>query len=645
MDKKKRIILIILALLILCVGTTLAYIIAQLQDSATGNASVTSDTVDLLKFEISKDITLNPTQFNVVEGGSDLSDSAVGSAILRANSTNDNATYNYYVYFQINSNNYIYTTDYEKPEIILTITGPTGSPITSVDGLTYVESLGGFDITTKSGLFKIAELYEIVSNSSTQDTIQDWTFTVTFINLDTNQAENGGKTLEAEIILSKEPRYTLANYIIENVYVEDGVNNLYYHDGNVETNLGSCTYQGNEVYDAFSGEVSFLESNCKNIFKLVLNDNSTIYYDENIKLYLFPQKLGLSYNINNVIFQEVKWDNNLNKCVTIDTNDEVYTIESDLAVEQVCSGTATWYSGQQTLIEYVGLGEFVSTEKLILEDANDKSYRYSGMYPDNYVCFGSSEDNCLNEYLYRIIGIFDEDNDGIYNIKLIKADYVTNNILGTNGRDYLGNNYNKYYPNLYGGNLDISLIPSYSWNNDTSVNENGSNNWATSELNLINLNTNFLNYFKNEWSSLIDNTTWFLGGISYNYTLKEIFDAERNNSGYNNNPTRYNAKIGLMYTSDYLYSIEPYYWQFSPEVISFTGWLQMGIDEWLLSINQDYNNYLFSLMYNGGLMVIPASGINETNIYNTARPVFYLNSNVVYSSGDGSINSPYRIEI
>ena len=102
LDEKKRMILIIIAVLILTIGVSLAFIIAQIQDSARGNASVTSDTTDNLRFNVTKDIYLNPTQFNVTEGGGGLSDSAVGTATLRANSTNEDATYTYYVYFQIN---------------------------------------------------------------------------------------------------------------------------------------------------------------------------------------------------------------------------------------------------------------------------------------------------------------------------------------------------------------------------------------------------------------------------------------------------------------------------------------------------------------------------------------------------------------
>ena len=209
-DFKNRKVLLIAICLLLVIGVSLAFFVAQISDGISSNFNVSSDTTDDLRFEVDKEIDLNPTQFNVLEGGSGLSDTAVGSAILRANSTQNTATYNYYVYFQINSNNYVYTTSDSKPEIVLTVTNPAGEEVTSIAGLTHVTATNadgsqvtGFDITTKSGLFNVASLYEITSNSSTAETKQDWTFKVTFINLTTNQSENGGKSLNAEIILSR----------------------------------------------------------------------------------------------------------------------------------------------------------------------------------------------------------------------------------------------------------------------------------------------------------------------------------------------------------------------------------------------------------------------------------------------------------
>ena len=256
-DKRKKLIILLITL-ILFIGASFAFVAAQLSVGIIGNANVTADTTDNLQFSVDKDINLNPTQFNVPEGGGGLSDTAIGSASLIANSTNNEASATYNVYFKINTNEYIYTTEDNKPEIVLTIIDPTGTSVTEVSGLTYVTAenadgttVRGFDITTEMGLFTIASDYGITSASSIDATEQDWIFTVTFINLTTNQTENSGSTLDAEIILGTEKRYTLANYIIENVYVEDGVNGLYYHDG-----VGAYTNANQEAGDnsyRFSG--------------------------------------------------------------------------------------------------------------------------------------------------------------------------------------------------------------------------------------------------------------------------------------------------------------------------------------------------------------------------------------------------------
>ena len=54
--------------------------------------------------------------------------------------------------------------------------------------------------------------------------------------------------------------------------------------------------------------------------------------------------------------------------------------------------------------------------------ARDNSFRYSGLNPNNYVCFGTDTIPCPNDNLYQIIGVFDEQ------VKLIKSitlgDYV-----------------------------------------------------------------------------------------------------------------------------------------------------------------------------------------------------------------------------
>ena len=244
---RRKITLIVLGvaiLIVLVVGITYAFFQNQIGEPATGNVGVDTDTPDNLQFNVSNDISININQFNFGPDAGNQSDDAVATATLLANSTNDTATYTYYVYFKINNNNYVYTTGDQKPEIILTVTDPTGAPVTEVEGLTYNQELGGFDITTANGTFAVASQYTITSNSSVTPTTQNWNFTATFINLDTDQGENAGKKMDAEIIIQQnELKPTLAEYIISQYTGTDGENDLYYHDADLANSAGDNSYR------------------------------------------------------------------------------------------------------------------------------------------------------------------------------------------------------------------------------------------------------------------------------------------------------------------------------------------------------------------------------------------------------------------
>ena len=274
--------------------------------------------------------------------------------------------------------------------------------------------------------------------------------------------------------------------------------------------------------------------------------------------------------------------------------------------------------------------------------AGDNSYRYSGANPNNYVCFGSTESPCPEENLYRIIGIFDDDKDGNYQIKLIKADYTTSDMLGTDGRDYDGA-YSYSAPN-YKGNMDTSTISAYRWNYDTSVDTYGSNNWTTSEFNKINLNTNYWNYLDTTWQDLIAETTWRLGGMNTLGTAKAVYDGERNNAGYGSNPTTYTDEIGLMYPSDYGYAASPDAWtnnlfNYNNSTITASNWLYMGLHEWPITPYSSIPNGVFCVSSSGNLYY------NSANYGNSARPVFYLKSNVALQGGSGTSSDPYRLAV
>ena len=276
--------------------------------------------------------------------------------------------------------------------------------------------------------------------------------------------------------------------------------------------------------------------------------------------------------------------------------------------------------------------------------AQDNSYRYSGANPNNYVCFGpgaEAEGTCANDNLYRIIGIFDDDKDGNYQIKLIKADYTTSDMLGTNGRDYAGAY--SYSTSNYKGSMETSTIAGYTWNYDTSVSKFGSNNWTTSEFNTINLNTNYWNYLGATWQNLIVETTWHLGGMtSMSNTAKAFYDGERNNAGYGSNPTTYSDEIGLMYPSDYGYAASPEAWitdlsDYNNSTITSNHWMYMGLVEWTIIPRSSVSSSVF-LVY---------SSVVYSDAYDgyAARPVFYLESNVALQGGSGTSSDPYRLAV
>ena len=355
-----------------------------------------------------------------------------------------------------------------------------------------------------------------------------------------------------------------------------------------------------------------------------------------------------------ITFVNHTYDQSVNENASLDIDVILQKDEINFSLLDVCSSLDTiseciikFYNvvgeGNYDLYYHDGQGTYTNAN----QEAGDNSYRYAGANPNNYVCFGSDVTPCPVDNLYRIIGAFDEDKNGLYNIKLIKADYVDSELLGVNGRDYYGT-YISFWGvlNNYKGNMPKENIAAYRWNNDP-INENiGINNWTTSELNAINLNTNFINYLNNidvKWSNMISETIWYLGGNdSDDGTAKTFYLSERNNPGFEDTPTEYIAKVGLLYASDYGYAIAPEYWtvnlhNYDTLANLKTNWLYLGLFEWLITPIISSESNLFYIHEQGGI-----SNGYASNIF-TVRPVFYLNDNVTLVEGEGTYINPYRI--
>ena len=272
--------------------------------------------------------------------------------------------------------------------------------------------------------------------------------------------------------------------------------------------------------------------------------------------------------------------------------------------------------------------------------AGDNSYRYAGASDvvNNFVCFGSNESTCPTDNLYRIIGVFGN------NVKLIKYDYGTTDELGTDG-DY-NQTYKEWgvdstYKGTYG---DGERIGVYYWNNSTKK-----NTWSESLLNKTNLNTNFINNIGEEWANKIATTTWKVGGNTYSNIYSKTPSVVYQNeivspvtTNTTDNATEYTAKIGLMYVSDYGFAAEPSAWtltigNYNNTTATSTNWMYMGLYEWTISRNADSSDRAFGVYGDGG--------VNDrgVDLYYAVRPSFNLLSSVTYSKGDGTQNSPIRI--
>ena len=108
------------------------------------------------------------------------------------------------------------------------------------------------------------------------------------------------------------------------------------------------------------------------------------------------------------------------------------------------------------------------------------------------------------------------------------------------------------------------------------------------------------------------------------------------------------AKIGLMYVSDYGYAADPSYWTTvvyrtdaqNYRLAATSNWMYMGLYEWTISRYSGHADISFPVSAAGSVH-------NDfvSVLFYAARPVFYLNSNVNYASGNGTIDSPIRLSL
>ena len=271
---------------------------------------------------------------------------------------------------------------------------------------------------------------------------------------------------------------------------------------------------------------------------------------------------------------------------------------------------------------------------------DDNSYRYAGASDkvNNYVCFGSDESPCPTDNLYRIIGVIDG------KVKLIKYDYATSDLLGTDGDYKAGYRYGD--AGYKGSNFEN--IAAYNWNNATQ-----SNTWSESNLNKINLNTNFLTNIGKSWADKITETAWKVGGNTKENINEVIPSVAYQNETLNpmsnttDGKTEYNAKIGLMYVSEYGFAASPSAWTTTLNEynkVKNKNWMYMGLYEWTITRTAGTRTASIS---DSAFAVAGLDGYvyysTVISNFNGIRPTFSLYSSITYESGQGTATDPIRI--
>ena len=295
--------------------------------------------------------------------------------------------------------------------------------------------------------------------------------------------------------------------------------------------------------------------------------------------------------------------------------------EWQLAIEDITSDNVTC-DIDFTTISQTNLNNYIiglsGTTQGTGQVVNENGYRYEGKDPNNYVWF--------NNELWRIIGVFDESSHGQSGQNLVKI--IRNDSIG--GLAWHKSNTNDWTAaslmNLLNGaylNSENGTGGEYCYGYSTSVPTNC--DYRESGIN-------------DTYRSMIENVTWYLGGYSSTSATAESF------YGYERGTTVYSAKIGLMYPSDYGYSVLASNCARTTKLGSYgtsscagQSWLYGQGYEWTITPYSSDSSGVFNVNYIGHLGII-----NAYNGY-AARPVLYLDSSVYVIDGTGTQSDPYII--
>lgn len=320
---------------------------------------------------------------------------------------------------------------------------------------------------------------------------------------------------------------------------------------------------------------------------------------------------------------------------------ENISIERNVVVYQTSLPTETKITKLTNYIE----NQFnvnASSNGLEKDTTPDLNIRYVGANPKNYVRF--------NNELWRIIGIFNG------NVKLVRDDILTtysfDNKTTAQGieTDYGTNDWTNSY-------LRVFLNDYYYGGKTITCHSETSGSTATNAT----ITCPDINKINDTAKSMIQNTTWTLGGTNYKtnnhpyetYPVNELYESERGTQVYSGHATTSTDYIGLIYPSDYGYaSTDASCRQNLRAGLTYTNniyggtptcknnnWLFNGVWYWTISPYLSIAYSVFRVDGDGRLS-------NHFAWYRDGvRPSLYLKADVKVVGGTGTSSDPYTLEI
>lgn len=269
-------------------------------------------------------------------------------------------------------------------------------------------------------------------------------------------------------------------------------------------------------------------------------------------------------------------------------------------------------------------------------DYNAGNIRYYGSNPNNYIYFNCSDYRKQNSNtceLWRIIGVFDG------KVKIIRNESIGNLAWDQDKNDSSSsttydNNWStstsqRFLNNKYYNGNKIGTVTYYS----------GASGGTSTSLNMSNIG------LKNDSTrNMIANTTLKIGGwSSYSIFPHQVYEYERGTTVYSGRPTTWYGKIGLMYLSDYGYATDielcqQNLYNYENTNCKNNNWLFNNNSQWSIVHVSNSQGKSFSITSSGWV-----STSNATYSQAIIRPTIFLYKNVLFESGTGTIDNPYKI--